>query len=59
MGARFHFTTVSVATDETARTILQTVSNDANGDTSAPLHIKLSSGVLNPEFLIRKSLKNK
>ncbi len=57
--ARFPFTTVSVATDKTAQTILQTVSNDADGDTSAPLHIKLTNGILNPEFLIRKALKNK
>ena len=52
--ARFPFTTISVATDKIAQTILQTVSNDTDGDTSAPLHIKLSNGILNPEYLIRK-----
>ncbi len=52
--ARFPFTTVSAATDKIAQTILQTVSNDSEGDTSAPLHIKLSNGILNPELLIRK-----
>jgi DNA-binding LacI/PurR family transcriptional regulator len=57
--ARFPFTTISLATDKTARSILQTVSKDSEGDTSTPLHIKLSNGILNPEYLIRKSFIRK